>query len=56
MVVHGHGQRIAEARTADIERIAKLGQYLTDPAGRRMLLMEDEKDRLKHWHVVRARP
>jgi hypothetical protein len=54
--VHGRGQRIAEARTADIERIAKLGQHLAHPAWRRMLLMKDEKDRLKHWHVARARP
>ena len=33
MFVHRLGQRIAEARPADVERIAELGQHLPDTAG-----------------------
>ena len=48
MFVHRLGQRIVEARPADVERIAELGQHLPDTAGRGMLLMQDDKDGLEH--------
>ena len=38
------GQRIAEARAADVERIAAVAQRVTDAAGRRLLLMQDEQN------------
>src|SRR6185312_15649627 len=44
MIVHRLRQRVAKSRPADIERIAELRQGLTDPAGRRVLLMNDNKD------------
>jgi len=34
MVIHRFRQRIAEARTPDVERMAKPRQSLTDAAGR----------------------
>ena len=48
MIVHGLGQRIAKARAADVERKAELGQRLADAAGRGMLLVQDDEDRLQH--------
>jgi hypothetical protein len=53
MLVHRLRQRIAEARAADVERIAELGQHLADPAGRGMFLVQDEKDRLQHGGSAR---
>ena len=46
VAVHRFRQRIAEARPADVERIAEFGQHLADPAGRGMFLVQDEEDRL----------
>ena len=48
MLVHRLRQRIAETRAPDVERIAELAQHLADAAGRGMLLVQDEKDRLQH--------
>ena len=53
MIVHRLRQRIAETRAADVERIAELGQRLADPAGRGMLLVQDEEDRLQHGDSAR---
>ena len=38
VLVHGVRQRIAEARAADVERVAELCQHLADPAGLRSVL------------------
>ncbi len=38
-------KRVAERRSADVERITFLEQHLADPARARALLMEDEQDR-----------
>src|SRR5262245_37277767 len=46
VVIHRLRQRIAKARAPDVERIAKLRQSLTDSAGRRVFLMQNEKDGL----------
>jgi hypothetical protein len=48
MIIHRVRERIAKSRTPDIERIAKLCQRLTDAAGRRMLLVQNEKDGFQH--------
>ena len=48
--VSGHGcrQRVAIARTADVEGIAALLQRVSDPAGRRVLLVQYDQDRERH--------
>ena len=48
MVIHCLRQRIAETRTPDIKRIAEFRQRLTDTAGRRVLLVQDEKNGFQH--------
>ena len=53
MLVHRLRQRIAETRPPDVERIAELGQHLADAAGRGMLLVQNEKDRLQHGGSAR---
>src|SRR5471032_2762724 len=55
MLVHGLRQRIVETRPPDVERIAELRQRLPDAAGRRMFLVENEKDRLQHGCLARPR-
>src|SRR6266540_4211852 len=42
------GQRIAETRAADVERIAAGFEQMRDTAGRGMLLVQDEQDRCGH--------
>jgi hypothetical protein len=37
-------QRIAEAGTADVEAIAALHEQAPDPAGRRVLLMQNDEN------------
>ena len=46
--VHGLRQRIAEPRTAHVERIAALAQRVADAPRRRSLLVHDDQDRLQH--------
>ena len=48
VVLQRFGQRIVEARTADVERKPRLAKRIADPAGRRMLLMQDDQDRRAH--------
>ena len=45
MLRHRVGQRIAEARPADVERMAALPQQAPDAARRRVLLVQDDEDR-----------
>ncbi len=44
MLGHRVGQRIAQRRTADIERDAALAEEVADAAGRRILLMQNDKN------------
>ena len=44
MLRQGLGQRIAEARAADIEGEAAAFQDVADPPRRRMLLVQDDED------------
>src|SRR5579885_1838543 len=46
--VHSLRQRIAEPRTANVERVTELAQDLADAAGLRVFLMQDDEDRLQH--------
>ena len=48
MFRHGRRQRIAEARPAHVERVAELAQRIADAAGRGVLLVQDDQDRLLH--------
>jgi hypothetical protein len=48
VLMHRFRQRIAEPRPADVERKPELAQHLTDAAGRRMLLVEDDENRMRH--------
>ena len=52
---HGLGQRVAEARTAQVERIAALAQGVTDTPRRRSLLMHDDQDRLQHCVIMSSK-
>ena len=45
---HGRRQRILEARSAHIERIAEIAQRIADAAGRGVLSVQDDQDRLLH--------
>ena len=48
MVLQRLGQRLVEARPADVEGEAAAAQRVADPAGRRVLLMQDDQDRQVH--------
>ena len=48
MVRHRFGQRLAQARAANVERVAAVFQRLADAAGRRMLLVQDDQDGVGH--------
>ena len=52
MSCHGLGQRVAEARAAQIERIAALAQGVTDTPRRRSLLMHDDQNRRQHRVIM----
>ena len=44
MVRHGGGQRVAEARAADIKPMVEPEQQAADAPGRGMLLVQDDED------------
>ncbi len=48
VLVHGLRQRIAETRAPDVEWMAEFRQCLANTSRRRMLLMQNEKNRLQH--------
>jgi hypothetical protein len=48
MVVQGIGERIAQARAADVEPVAAALEEMSDAARGRMLLMQNEQDRCGH--------
>src|SRR4029453_12588732 len=48
VVVHRLRQRVSETRPPDVKRMAEFRQGLSDAARRRMLLMENKKNRLQH--------
>ena len=48
VVRHRLGQRLAQARAANVERVAAAFQRLADAAGRRMLLVQDDQDGVGH--------
>jgi len=54
MVGQRRRQRIAERRTANVERMTAGGQQPADPARARLLAMQDDQDRTKGGvrHVV----
>jgi len=45
MRVERLGQWIAEPGTADVEAVAERPQHVTDPPGRRFLLVQDDQHR-----------
>jgi hypothetical protein len=53
MLGHGRRQRISQRRPAHVERVAALTQGMTDPTGRRSLLMHDDQNRLEHDNAQR---
>jgi hypothetical protein len=48
VVLQRIGQRIVEARPADVEGEAAVSQRVADATGRRMLLMQHDQDRQAH--------
>jgi hypothetical protein len=55
MVCERGRQRIVEARAADIQRETELPERMADPARGRMLLVENDQDRLSHDRNNRRR-
>ena len=53
MLRHRGGQRIAEARAADVEIVAAVPERVTDASGRRLLLVQDDQNLFGHRHAVR---
>ena len=51
VVRHRGRQRIAETRAADVERIAEARERGAGAAGSRMLLVQDQQDRLLRLHA-----
>src|SRR5215469_14132331 len=49
---HGLGQRIAEARATQVERIAALAQGVAEASGGRRLLVQHDQNRLEHSAIM----
>ncbi len=49
-------KRIAEARAADVERVAERTQHVADAAGRGSFLVQDDQDRTQGIRLDGARP
>jgi hypothetical protein len=48
MLGHGRRQPIAEARPPHVQRVAELLQSVAEAAGRRVLLVQNDQDRMLH--------
>src|SRR5215468_6183724 len=55
VVRHGLRQWIAEARAAQVERMAALAQGMTDAPRARRLLVQDDQNRLSHGAVMSSK-
>ena len=58
MLGHSRGQRLAEARPPHVQRVAELLDGMADPAGRGVLLVQDDQDRVPHEPInsIRLKP
>jgi hypothetical protein len=54
MLRHSRRQRLAEARPPHVKRVAKLLQGMADAAGPRVLLVQDDEDRMRHKSTHRG--
>ena len=48
MLCHRDGQRVAEARAADVEGVAAIPERGADATGRRLLLVQDDQNLFAH--------